>query len=275
MDDSINVLSLSSELYARELRKISIKLAARTGAAHLGSSLSCADIVGVLFSDTLRNYHQKTFGLESDHFILSKGHAATTLYGALFLNGFLSKYDLESYSTFGSMLEEHPNTSVPGVETATGSLGHGLPVGVGIALGDLTRGLDRTTYIVMSDGECNEGTVWEAAQFASSKSINNLICLIDHNKLQATGSTVETLGLINLQHLFEALDWHAQTIDGHSHAEIKEAIRQTRYVEKPSVIVCNTVKGKGVSFMENDNNWHYRAPSEIELSSALNEIDSK
>jgi transketolase len=262
----------ASELLSLDIREASLMLSFEAGAAHLGSALSCADIIAVLFNTFLRNYTPEMFGKDNDHFILSKGHAATALYGALAKKGFLKSEDMKSYSKKGSILEEHPNMHIPGVEAVTGSLGHGLPIAVGLALGEKIKNKGIITYVLMSDGECNEGTVWESVQFASAKKIQNLICFVDHNGLQATGPTSETLGEINLQKVFDSFNWYSETIDGHSHSQIRNAIEKCLKQNRPSAIICTTTKGKGVSFMESDNNWHYRSPDPKELEIALKEI---
>ena len=264
---------LNSIELSRSIRKIVLGLSHKYGTAHLGSSLSCADILAVLFNSHLRNYVPEEWNKSNDFFILSKGHAATSLYACLFHNGFITWEELQDYSQPGSNLEEHPNSTIPGVETASGSLGHGLSFGCGLALGQKVKNLKRRTYVVMSDGECNEGTVWEAAMFASAKDLSGLTVLVDHNGWQATGPIQESIGAIKISELFNAFGWHALDVDGHDHAALDLALSETRNLKKPVAIICHTVKGKGVSFMENDNNWHYRAPSPDELRIALIEID--
>jgi transketolase len=158
------------------------------------------------------------------------------------------------------------------VPFATGSLGHGLPLGCGLALGEKIKGIEAKTFVIMSDGECNEGTVWESVQFASSKNLDNLFVLVDHNKLQATGSIKETISDISLANAFAGFKWNVKEIDGHDHTSIKTALDMLPRNGKPNVLICHTIKGKGVTYMENDNNWHYRAPNKEELKTALVEL---
>lgn len=240
--------------------------------AHLGSSLSIVEILSVLFNLQLQNFEPSTYGPTSDQFILSKGHAAVALYACLLEKGFISHKDFDSYCEPGSYFEEHPNFNIPTVLCATGSLGHGLPFACGLALSYKYSQSNQKVFVLMSDGECNEGTVWESAQFAYAKKLNNVIALIDHNKLQATGSIVETIGNLKLAKMFESFGWDTYEIDGHNLREINQTIEKARRNSNPSVIVCNTIKGKGVSFMESDNNWHYRAPNEVELKLAYTEL---
>lgn len=264
---------LNSIELSKIIRKIVLSLSHKYGTAHLGSSLSCADILAVLFTSQLQNYVPREWNKSNDFFILSKGHAATTLYACLYQNNFITWEELQDYSQPGSKLEEHPNSSIPGVITASGSLGHGLSFACGLALGQKVKNMNRHTYVVMSDGECNEGTVWEAAMFASAKGLRGLTVLIDHNGWQATGPIQESIGAIKISELFNAFGWHAVDVNGHDHAELDSVLRQTRNLDHPVAIICHTVKGKGVSFMENDNNWHYKAPDADELRIALKEIE--
>lgn len=240
--------------------------------AHLGSSLSTVEILSILFNIQLQAFDPKTYGPNSDQFILSKGHAAVALYACLLEKGFISKEDFDSYCEPGSYFEEHPNFNIPTVLCATGSLGHGLPFACGFALSNQFLQNNQKVFVLMSDGECNEGTVWESAQFAYTKNLNNIIVLIDHNKLQATGSIKETIGNLNLSKMFGSFGWDTYEIDGHNLIEINETIKEARNNLNPTIIVCNTIKGKGISFMESDNNWHYRAPNEVELKMAYEEL---
>lgn len=266
---------LRSTATANEIRKICLTLSHQRQTAHLASALSTSNILGVLFSDYIKPVQTKTGvkNLSSD-FILSKGHAATALYAVLYLIGLITREQLDSYALPHSYFEEHPNHKIAGVLFPTGSLGHGLPLGCGVALANKIRNQEIPTYVLMSDGECNEGTVWEAVQFAHSKQLSRLCVLVDHNKFQATGRTTESLGNISLRKAFEGFEWFAQEIDGHSDEEISGAIAKAAGDDRPSVIICHTIKGSGISFMQDDNNWHYRAPSFDELQKALKELDA-
>jgi transketolase len=202
---------------------------------------------------------------------LSKGHAAAALYATLAWRGFISKADLLQYGKKGSLLEEHPSPKLPGVEAATGSLGHGLPIGNGMALAARIQKQDYRVFVLMSDGECNEGSVWEAAMLAGRHGFSNLTAFIDFNKWQATDRSQQVLQLDPLLDKWTAFGWEAVEIDGHNHEEIYSAA-QAQNPDRPRLIVAHTIKGKGVSFMEDDNNWHYRIPTEDEVLKAKKEL---
>ena len=263
----------SSLEISKDIRREVIKFVSQHKIAHLGSCLSVVDILTVLFFKIMRNFEPKNYSMHSDQLILSKGHAAVSLYSCLVKKGFVKKSDLNKFGTSGSIYEEHPNSNIPTVLSATGSLGHGLAFANGLALANKSRGnSDSRIYVLMSDGECNEGTVWESAIFTSAKMLNQITVLVDHNKLQATGSTSDTLGKLSLSEMFMAMGWDAFEIDGHDLNEIESILSQKINSDKPIAIICHTIKGKGVSFMENNNNWHYKAPDIAELESALMEL---
>jgi transketolase len=263
----------SSMELAKLIRYQCVYLSYLAKTAHLASSLSCVDLISVLFSNSLK---YRLNDLKSDNrnrFILSKGHAATALYSALYYNNIITKKNLYSFTKKNSYFEEHPSPNIPGVEAATGSLGHGLSVACGIAYGLNLKKINKKVFVIMSDGECNEGSVWEAALFASAKKLNNLYCIVDYNKWQATGRTKDILQLGNLSKKFESFGWNSIEINGHNHLEIKNALKKiTKIKHKPSIIIANTVKGKGISFMEDDNNWHYRSPNFDELKKSIKEL---
>lgn len=258
----------SSLQLAYNIRKKVIELSYRAKTSHLASSLSCVDIVSVIFQNFLKHK------LNGDKFILSKGHAATTLYSALFFFKFITKKEIESFAKPGSKLEEHPSPSIKGVEAATGSLGHGICIAAGIALGLKIQGKKSKVFVVLSDGECNEGSVWEAILFSAAQNLNNLVIFIDYNKWQATGRSNETLALKPLKKKFQSFSCNTVEINGHDHKQIFKAI-QTKFNNKPIVIIANTIKGKGVSFMEDDNNWHYKHPDKEEFERAMSELQNK
>lgn len=270
---TISAAPATSERLAAEFRARAVALSYSAGAAHLASSLSCIDVVAIMYHSVLNVDPAQPKRADRDRFILSKGHAATALYIALAYRGFISDADLETYGDAGSLLEEHPTPKLPGVEAATGSLGHGLPIGCGIALAGKIRGDAYRTYVLMSDGECNEGSVWEAAMFAAGKQLGNLCAIVDFNKWQATGRSREVLALDPLADKFKAFGWNVHEIDGHDHAAIRAALDDARrQTDQPTMIVAHTVKGKGVSFMEDDNNWHYRIPTADEVAAARKEL---
>jgi transketolase len=254
-----------------ELRENIIYMSHRSGAAHLASSLSCIDILAVLYGSVLRIDPEVSNAPDRDRFILSKGHAAAALYATLAWRGFISKADLLQYGKKGSLLEEHPSPKLPGVEAATGSLGHGLPIGNGMALAARIQKQDYRVFVLMSDGECNEGSVWEAAMLAGRHGFSNLTAFIDFNKWQATDRSQQVLQLDPLLDKWTAFGWEAVEIDGHNHEEIYSAA-QAQNPDRPRLIVAHTIKGKGVSFMEDDNNWHYRIPTEDEVLKAKKEL---
>ena len=265
----------SVEVMSREIKSICLRLSHKKQTAHLASALSAADIIACLFSNHLKISSRVDDNGIADRFILSKGHSASALYAALFQVGLITEKQLWSYADAGSYFEEHPNHKIPMVDFPTGSLGHGLPLASGLALGNKIRNIQSFTYVLMSDGECNEGTVWESAIFASAKKLGNLIALVDHNKFQATGPTTESFGNISIANAFRGFDWHVQEVEGANHESLNHALDLAKVNDSPSIIVCHTKKGAGVSFMEGDNNWHYKAPSADELNLALGEINAQ
>ena len=264
---------ISSIQLAAQFRAKAVEMSSAAGAAHLASALSCIDIIAVLYHSVLQLDPSKPKWEGRDRFILSKGHAATALYAALAYKGFISDEDLKTYGKAGSLLEEHPSPKLPGVEAATGSLGHGLPCGCGIALAARIKGEKHRAFVLMSDGECNEGSVWEASLFAAANKLGNLCAFVDFNKWQATGRSQEVLALDPLADKFKSFGWNVHEIDGHDHKQILNALscfyQDSR---KPTMVVAHTVKGKGVSFMEDDNNWHYRIPTFEEVKIAKKEL---
>jgi len=268
----LNFMNSSRQLAAK-FRVKAIEMSHHAKAAHLASALSCMDIVSVLYDSVLRVDPKNSKWEDRDRFILSKGHAATALYAALEYKGFINSEDIASYGKADSLLEEHPSPKLPGVEAATGSLGHGLPIGCGIALAGQIKKQTYRTFVLMSDGECNEGSVWEACLFAAANKLENLCAFVDFNKWQATGRSKEVLALEPLTDKFMSFGWIVHEIDGHNHEQILKAINEPIVGKnKPTMIVCHTVKGKGVSFMEDDNNWHYRIPTAEEIVLAKAEL---
>lgn len=262
---------LNSIQLAAQFRATAVEMSHAAGAAHLASSLSCIDIVAVLYHSVLKVDPRNPKWEERDRFILSKGHAATALYAALAYKGFITEDDLKTYGKAGSLLEEHPSPKLPGVEAATGSLGHGLPCGCGISLASRIKKQQYRTFVLMSDGECNEGSVWEACMFAAANKLGNLCAFVDFNKWQATGRSKEVLALDPLVDKFKSFGWNVIEIDGHDHQQILNAVSAVSAErDKPTMVVAHTIKGKGISFMEDDNNWHYRIPTveEVQLAKA-------
>lgn len=252
-----------------------IKTSHEAGMPHLGSCLSCVDILTALYFRVLRSDPKDPLDPDRDRFILSKGHAAPALFQVLAMRGYFPEDDLKAYGQDGGIFAEHPPAprDLAGIEAATGSLGHGLPVGLGMALAARLNRRDYRVYALLSDGECNEGSVWEAAMLAAAQGVGNLCAIIDFNKLQATGRSQQIMALDPLAEKWAAFGWNTLEVDGHSYEAILEALDQVPSEDgRPTAIVAHTVKGKGVSFMEDDNNWHYKIPTALELRKALEEL---
>jgi len=259
------------ERLCREIRYSVVQLSHRAKSAHLGSCLSCIDILVVLYFKILNIDRKSPKMLDRDIFILSKGHAAMAIYSVLSAKGFFSDEDLLDFNNNGGVFPEHPPArGVKGIEVATGSLGHGLPIAVGNALGLKMRRSPNQVYTLLSDGENNEGSIWEAAMFASSNKLTNLTVFIDNNKWQATGRSDQILNSTPLTERWRAFGWEVLEIDGHNLQEIIRACTGKR--QKPRAIVADTIKGKGISFMEDDNNWHYRIPTLDEVDACKREL---
>jgi transketolase len=232
-----------------------------------------ADILAVLYDCVLRHQPDVPHWPDRDRFILSKGHGAAILYATLAECGFFPKAWLDKYAQDGSLLLGHVSHHVPGVELSTGSLGHGLPVGCGMALAGKREGRPYRVFVLLSDGELDEGSNWEAILFAPQHHLDNLVAIVDYNKIQSFGNVKEVLDLDPLADKWRAFRWAVREIDGHDHAQIEHALLGVPFEPgKPSVIVAHTVKGKGVSFMENQLAWHYRSPNAEELAQALCEL---
>ena len=261
---------------AAELRGEVIGMSHKAGSAHLASCLSCIDVLTAAYWHVLNIDPAKPTAVDRDRFILSKGHAAMAIYATLAHRGFFPRDLLETYTKDGGKLAEHPPANLlPGVEAATGSLGHGLPIANGHALAARVKGLGAKyrVFALMSDGECNEGSVWEAAMFASAQKLDNLCVIIDYNKWQATARSNETLQLSPLREKWEAFGWDAYEMDGHDVGALAIVMASVpNRSGKPVAFIAHTVKGKGVSFMEDDNNWHYRAPTADEVVLARKEL---
>jgi transketolase len=259
---------------AREIRGQLVEMSHRSGAAHLGSALSCVDILVATYWTALAIDPLAPDDPQRDRFILSKGHAASALYATLAYRGFFSPDLLVTYGSPGSNLPEHPSLRcLPGVEAATGSLGHGLAIGLGMALAGRLQGLAYRCFVLLSDGECNEGSVWESAMLAPAQGLERLVAVIDYNKWQATGRSDEVTALRPLRAKWEACGWSCREVDGHDMTSLVEALRGLPDESgRPVAVVAHTTKGKGVSFMEDDNNWHYRVPSKEEVGKAKLEL---
>lgn len=265
-----------TKVLAREIRSDVLRMVHHAQASHVGSCLSCADILAVLYGGILRLRPQEPGWPERDRFVLSKGHAAAALYAALANSGFIPHQLLAGFCDNGSPLTGHVSHAVPGVEASTGSLGHGLSLALGMAIAARMDASPARSFVLLSDGECDEGSTWEAALYAGHAGIDNLVALIDYNKIQSFGRVSEVLELEPFLEKWRAFNWAAVQLDGHDHLALASALSAVP-VEKgrPTVLVCHTVKGKGVSFMEDRLEWHYKSPSSEQLERALAEVNAR
>jgi transketolase len=242
--------------------------------SHVGSGLSVADILAVLYGEVLRLDPNDPNLQDRDRFIMSKGHAGASVYAALAERGFFARERLAEHYQNGSIFSGHvSHVDVPGVELSTGSLGHGLPVGAGMAWRAHAAGATWRSFVLLSDGECDEGSTWEAVLFAAHHRLSNLVAIVDYNQLQSLDTTQATLALEPFADKWRAFGWDVVEVDGHDHRSLAEAADVPALSEGlPRCVIAHTVKGKGVSFMENAVLWHYRSPSSDELARALAEV---
>lgn len=261
------------ELNACKVRMGIIEGVHSAKSGHPGGSLSCADILTYLYFAKM-NIDPKNPKMENrDRFVLSKGHAAPALYSVLANRGYFDTEVLNTLRQIGSILQGHPDMKhIPGVDMSTGSLGQGISAAVGMALSAKHFGNDFKVYTVLGDGELEEGQVWEAAMFAANKGLSNLIAFVDYNNLQIDGSIEEVNSAAPIDKKFEAFNWHTIVIDGHDFDQIEAALNEAESVDKPVAIIANTVKGKGVSFMENQVGWHGSAPNDEQYEQAMAEL---
>jgi len=259
--------------FARRIRAHALRMVHAAKASHIGGCLSMADILAVLYTRVLRVDPSRPRWADRDRFVLSKGHATAILYASLAESGFFPPGDLKNYCTEGSILTGHVSHAVPGVEVSTGSLGHGLPIAVGMAMAARAAGAGARVFCLLSDGECDEGSNWEAILFAPHHRLDNLVAIVDFNKIQSFGSVEEVLNLEPFADKWRAFGWHVCEVDGHDVGALERALETVpQMAGRPTVIIAQTVKGKGVSFMENSLTWHYRSPSDQELVAALAEV---
>lgn len=265
------------ERRANQMRIDIVRMIARAGSGHPGGSLSCADILTALyFGGVLVHDPARPQLVSRDRFILAKGHAAPALYAVLAQAGYFPREELDSLRRLGSRLQGHPDSNqLPGVEVSTGSLGQGLSIAAGAAAGLALDGGDQVVFTLLGDGECQEGQVWEAAMFAAHRSLDNLVAVVDRNGLQIDGCTADVCDPGDLGTKFAAFGWDIHDVDGHDIprlVEVLQAVKGDRS-NKPHMIIAQTVKGKGVSFMENDAGWHGKAPNADQLAGALSELE--
>jgi transketolase len=265
---------VDSRELARRIRVHVLRMVHHANASHVGTCFSLADILAVLYSGVLNIEPGRPDHPNRDRFVLSKGHGAAALYAVLAETGFFPSRWLENYCDDLSPLAGHAShRDVPGVEVSTGALGHGLSLGCGMALAGRSSTDPYCAFVALSDGELNEGAIWEAAMFAGHHKLSNLTAIVDANGLQGFGSVVDVLNLEPLAQKWEASGWRVSEVDGHDHMALYDALTSSgTSVDRPHVVLARTIKGKGVSFMENKLEWHYRSPNDEQLAAALLEI---
>lgn len=269
---------MTSEQLAWKIRRHGIEMTHLSGGSHIGAVLSVADIIAVLYADVLNYRPQEPKWEGRDRFILSKGHAGAAIYAALAESGFFDVEELKTHYANGSRLSGHVSHHLPGVDFSTGSLGHGLSAAVGMAYALKKDRRNERAFVVLGDGECDEGSVWEAALFANHFRLNNLVAIVDHNHMQSLDFQENTLEIEDFGAKWKAFGWNVIEIDGNNHEALKEAFNQAtensqKEEHKPTVIIANTIKGCGISFMQNDILWHYRFPHDgWEYDCAVNEL---
>lgn len=265
---------MNNQEFAREMRRLILEGIYRAKSGHPGGSLSCTDILAVLFNEEMNISPKDPSDPARDRFVLSKGHACPALYAALALKGYFPAEELKNLRKIGSYLQGHPDMKhIPGVDMSTGSLGQGISTACGMALSAKRKGENYRVYAVLGDGECQEGQVWEAMMFAAHYKLDNLCFFIDNNGLQIDGKITDVMSPLPFEEKLTAFGMNLIKIDGHSHEEIKKALDDARTVKgKPTAILAKTVKGKGVSFMEDVASWHGTAPNEEQYNQAIGEV---
>ncbi|MDP3729524.1 MAG: transketolase [bacterium] len=272
MQPAITIEALKAR--ALSVRRNVLTMAARVKGSHVGGSFSVADILTALYFSVMHIDPKKPKLSTRDRLILSKGHCAAALYAVLVERGFAPKRILQDYFKNGKLLTCHPTRDcMPGVEASTGSLGHGLSMGAGIAYAAKVDGAPYRTFVILSDGECDEGSTWEAAMSAAHFKLDNLVAVVDYNKWQGFGRTDDVLSLEPFRKKWEAFGWAVKEINGHDFNALLNAFGRIPFIKnKPSVVIANTIKGKGVSFMEDTLDWHYKYPQGEEFTKALQEL---
>jgi transketolase len=256
------------------LRKRMLEVIVNAGAGHTGGGLSCIDILNVLYNRVM-NVSPETFAdPHRDHYVQSKGHCVEALYVVLADRGYFPDEDLETVCHYKSHYVGHPTRHIPGIEMNTGALGHGLPICLGMALAAKLEGAPYRVFTLLGDGELAEGSNWEAALAGAHYSLDNLVAILDHNTLQITGHTRDVMSNEPLDEKFAAFGWDVRIVDGHDFAQLTKALIEPSKDGKPIFVMANTIKGKGISFMENVAKWHHGVPSEAELQQALSELDA-
>lgn len=269
-------LALQLALKATKMRKEILEMIVAARGTHIASAFSILDIMLFLYDKVLRINPKNPHDAKRDKFVLSKGHGCAALYVVLASYGFFPKEVLKSFCAPGSILGGHPDSlKVPGVETSTGSLGHGFSVAVGFALANKINKSPSRVYCLIGDGECNEGAIWEAAMVAAHHKLDNLVLMLDDNKLMISGFAKDILDPLSFKDKFNAFGWNTIEIDGHDFNQIISAFKKVIKNQKPTVIIANTIKGKGVSYMENQKEWYGKLPNEDEMQIALRELNDR
>ena len=263
--------------YSTNIRKNIVKMIAHAKSGHPGGSLSAADLITYLYFNVMDINEENVQSLDRDRFVLSKGHASPLLYAVLAEKGLIDQEELMTFRAINSRLQGHPNMNyVEGVDMSTGSLGQGISCAVGMALANKLDENDHRIYALLGDGECEEGQVWEAAMAAAHYKLDNLCAILDYNELQIDGSIHDVMDPSPLDKKFQAFGWHVIEIDGHDYDQIGKAFEEAKTVKgQPTLIFAHTIKGKGVSFMENQASWHGSAPNEDQCAQALKELGGK
>jgi transketolase len=259
---------------AVHLRKTLLNAIFHAGAGHTGGGLSCLDILNVLYNRVLKVSPETFSNPVHDRYVQSKGHSVEALYAVLADRGFFPESELETICRYQSHFVGHPTRHVPGIEMNTGALGHGLPICIGMALAAKMDGAAYRVFTLLGDGELAEGSNWEAALAAAHYRLDNLTAILDHNTLQITGHTRDVMSNEPIDEKFRAFGWTVRTVNGHDYAALTQALTDPPETGKPTFIIANTIKGRGVSFMENVAKWHHGVPSEAELKQALSELDA-
>lgn len=261
---------------ARNIRLNSLMMQHIAHKGHLGGAFSVTEILVVLYYCGIINISPKNFNdPKRDRIIFSKGHACLSLYAVLAEKGFFPKEQLERYGQNGTFLGGHPDHLIPGVEVSSGSLGHGLGIGAGMAIAAKLNSEKYLTYVILGDGECSEGSIWEAVTFAVAQNLNNLVTIVDNNEFAATSRTQKFVGDPLLENKWKSFGWDSLSIDGNNISEIIKALKKSKTrstSKKPLVIIANTIKGKGVSFMESDPKWHHGVANDVQYEQARKEL---
>ncbi len=272
IDDTL--LNNQAQKLAHAIRLDSLRMTSSGGSSHIGACLSVADILAVLYSSVIRHQPHDPKWAGRDRVILSKGHAGAALYAALAHSGYFEPALLKNHYQNGSIFSGHvSHKGVPGVEISTGSLGHGLSIGAGFAYSQKLENSAQRTFVVLSDGECDEGSIWEAVLFAAHHSLAGLRAIIDYNKIQSLGNVEDVLQLEPFTDKWRAFGWNVLEVDGHDHQMLRKGFSDADLSkDKPTCLICHTIKGKGISFMENQLLWHYRTARGDELTAAMAEL---